>query len=120
MVATKRIHGVSFAGRLNLIELAARLSQADLYVNASTIDCLPYSLPAALMVGLPVVTTPAGGISEIVVDNVNGLIVRPNDPGGLADRIIRLVESPALVSRLSQQAKLSAALFGRSRMSDSR
>ncbi|HWR83370.1 MAG TPA: glycosyltransferase family 4 protein [Candidatus Deferrimicrobium sp.] len=118
LVAAKGIHGVSFAGRLNLTELAAQLSQVDLYVNASTIDCLPYSLPAALTIGLPVVTTPAGGISEMVVDGVNGLMVRPNDPVGLADRIIRLVESPALVSRLCEQAKLSAAMFHQPRLRD--
>lgn len=108
LVAREKLNGVTFTGGVSPHELSRHFAEADVYVNASSIDGLPTSLLEALAVGLPVVTTAAGGIPGVINDSVNGLIVRPNDPAGLADRIIRLVESPELVQQLSEQAKLSA------------
>ncbi len=100
-------NGVTFIGRVDGRELARCLDEADLYVNASSIDGLPESLIQALAAGLPVVTTDAGGIGEVVTDGENGLIVKSHDPAGLAECIIHLVESSALVERLSRAAPRS-------------
>ena len=108
LVAREKLNGVTFTGGVSPHELSRHFAEADVYVNASSIDGLPISLLEALAVGLPVVTTGAGGIPGVINDGINGLIVRPNDPSGLADGIIRLVESPELVQQLSEQAKLSS------------
>ncbi len=107
LVAADRLNGVTFTGRLDQHQRASCFAKADVYVNTSTIDGLPASLLEALAVGLPVITTDAGGIAAIITDRENGLIVRHNDPSMLADRIIELVESPELVTKLSEQAKAS-------------
>ncbi len=111
LVEKEKLNGINFTGGFSPHQLADLFAEADVYVNASTIDGLPTSLLEALAVGLPAVTTGAGGIPEVVNDRVNGLLVRPNDPSGLADRIIELVESPELVQKLSQQAKLTAGNY---------
>jgi glycosyltransferase involved in cell wall biosynthesis len=108
LAAREKLNGVTFAGGVSHHELSRHFAEDDVYVNASSIDGLPISLLEALAVGLSVVTTGAGGIPGIINDGINGLIVRPNDPSGLADGIIRLVESPELVQELSEQAKLSS------------
>jgi glycosyltransferase involved in cell wall biosynthesis len=108
LATREKLNGVTFTGGVSHHELSRYFAEADVYVNASSIDGLPTSLLEALAVGLPVVTTGAGGIPGVINDSINGLIVRPNDPSGLADRIIRLVESPELVQQLSEQAKLSS------------
>lgn len=102
-------NGVTFMGRVDGRELARCLDEADLYVNASSIDGLPESLIQALAAGLPVVTTDAGGIGEVVTDGENGLIIKSDDPAGLAECIIHLVESPVLAERLSRNAPRSIA-----------
>ncbi|MFQ6007331.1 MAG: glycosyltransferase family 4 protein [Candidatus Zixiibacteriota bacterium] len=102
-----RLNGVTFTGEVSQKQLVQLLADADIYVNCSTIDGLPVSLLEALAVGLPIVTTNVGGIPEIITNDVNGLFVRPNDPAGLANRIIQLIETPDLVEKLSEQAKLS-------------
>lgn len=107
LVVKEKISGVMFTGRVSRREFAHYLTEADVYVNTSTIDGLPTSLLEALTVGLPVVSTGVGGIPDVVQKRVNGLIIRPNDPAGLADRINELVESPELVRKLSELAKSS-------------
>ncbi len=111
LVAAERLNGVTFTGGVGPRESSRHFAEADVYANASSIDGLPTSLLEALAVGLPVVTTGAGGLADVINDGVNGLIIRPNDPAGLAERIIELVESPELVQRLSEQAKLSATEY---------
>ncbi|MBU8934074.1 MAG: glycosyltransferase family 4 protein [candidate division Zixibacteria bacterium] len=103
-IDSEHIHGVTLAGRVSHEEVARHFTAADLYANASTIDSLPLSMLEALRAGLPVVTTNAGQISEIIDDRINGLLVPINDHHALADRIIELVKNPSLVTRLSEAA----------------
>lgn len=41
----------------------------------------------ALANGLPIIASRTGGLSEAVIENVNGLLFPPGDSGALADRI---------------------------------
>jgi glycosyltransferase involved in cell wall biosynthesis len=56
---------------------------------------------SALAAGLPVVTTPVGGIPEVVKDGVNGLIISPGDVKALGASILRLLEDAELRERMS-------------------
>jgi glycosyltransferase involved in cell wall biosynthesis len=107
LAAKQKLNGVNFTGEMSQQQLARQFADVDIYVNCSTIDGLPPSLLEALAVGLPVVTTSVGGVGEIITDGLNGLLVRANDPIGLADRLIELVESPELAAKLSENAKQS-------------
>lgn len=68
---------------------------------------LPVSIVEALACGVPVVSTPITGIPEAVRDDVNGLIVPPDDPQALAAALERLIEDPALLARLRAAARPS-------------
>jgi len=46
----------------------------------------------AQCLGLPVIASSAGGLPEIVQDDVTGILVQPNDCGDLSEGIIRLVD----------------------------
>ena len=54
----------------------AQYDAADIYLNGSEIDNQPLSLLEAFACGLPVVTTDAGGIPDIVTARTNW----PNGP----------------------------------------
>lgn len=61
---------------------------------------LGLTLVEALLAGSAVVGTPAGGIPEVVVDGVTGLIARDGDAVHLAQQIGQLLSEPELRARL--------------------
>jgi len=80
-------------------------AEADIYVNASTIDNMPTSIIEAFAAGLPVATTGAGGIPYIVEHERTGLLVAERDPAALAAAVLRLLREPGLARRLSTAAR---------------
>jgi glycosyltransferase involved in cell wall biosynthesis len=62
-----------------------------------------FSLPAieAMACGTPLLATTGGALPEVVgTDGTTGLLVPPNDPGALADGLLRLLADDALRARL--------------------
>lgn len=72
-------------------------------------DALPTVLLEALAAGLPVVSTPIGGIPEIVGQGVQGLLVREGDPWSLADSLQRLLTDDELWQRMSEAGPVKVA-----------
>ncbi|HEY4216040.1 MAG TPA: glycosyltransferase family 4 protein [Gemmatimonadaceae bacterium] len=63
---------------------------------------------AAFANGRPVVATQVGGLSEIVVDGVNGLLIEPGSSAALADALTRLLSSDMEWQRLADGATATA------------
>lgn len=55
--------------------------------------------------GLPVVTTTAAGAMDSVEDGVTGLLAPPGDAAGLSSALERLLEDPALASRMGEAGR---------------
>lgn len=68
-------------------------------------DVTPNSLLEAMAVGLPIVTTHIGAISELVEPDVSALFVPPRQPEALARALQRLMQEPELGRRLGEQAR---------------
>ena len=68
-------------------------------------DCLPMVLSEAGAAGLPLVSTPVGAISEIVIDGETGFIVPVGDSEKLKFFLRRLVFNPELRFSLGDCAK---------------
>lgn len=87
------------------------LKSFDFFVMASKMEGLGTSILDAMSVGLPIVTTTAGGIPEIIQDGFNGLTVPVSDSIALSDAILRLIHNPSFQTILSSQAKKSVEKF---------
>jgi glycosyltransferase involved in cell wall biosynthesis len=74
-------------------------------VLANDRDGIPNVLVEAMAAGLPVVATAVSGIPELVTDEVNGLLVPPEDPEALADALVRIHRDPELAGRLADAAR---------------
>ena len=51
--------------------------------------------------GKPVIGTNVGGISDVIENNVNGILVKPNDANATAEAIIQLFSDQSLYQKLS-------------------
>lgn len=89
--ASKQIEKkVKFLGARNDIEQL--IARADAFVMSSKYEGLPISLLECMAQGLPVVSTEVGAIPNLIKNNMNGFLVKPEDSLELAKAIDRLVE----------------------------
>jgi glycosyltransferase involved in cell wall biosynthesis len=81
------------------------LQAADVVMLSSKFEGLPNVLLEAGALGKPVVTTDAGGSSEVVIDGVTGIAVPAGDHRSLAHAIERLASDSALRIAMGEQAR---------------
>lgn len=94
---------VRFTGRL--ADPRDALREADVYALTSAAENCPLSLLQAMATALPAVATAVGGVPEVVRDGREGLLVPSNDPAAFERALRRLVDDPALRSRLGAAAR---------------
>ncbi len=102
------VAGTSLAGRAEFLGFRDRveevIARGRVYVQPSRFEPQGLAILEAMAVGVAVVATDVGGVPEVVVDGVNGLLVRPDDAASLATAIERLLTDSVLAERLRQAA----------------
>ena len=97
---------IIFTGKLSPEALANEYKTANVFTLPAIVDSkgdtegLGVVLIEAMELGLPVVASNVGGIPDVVVDNVSGILVPEKDPAALASAYKRLANEPALVQKL--------------------
>lgn len=97
---------IIFTGKLSPADLEAEYRNANVFTLPAIVDHkgdtegLGVVLIEAMELGLPIVASNVGGIPDVVVDNVSGLLVPEKDPVALADAFKRLAAEPELVQKL--------------------
>lgn len=88
------------------------LAQLDVVVHAS-VRPEPFGqvVLEGLAAGVPVVAADAGGPAEVITHDVDGLLVRPNDPSALAQTLRTLGADPSLRARLGAAGRLRSTDF---------
>jgi glycosyltransferase involved in cell wall biosynthesis len=96
---------VTWAGELGPMEIARRLASADLCVWPALNEAFGMALLEAQASGVPVVAGAAGGVSEIVVDGVTGLLVPSSDAPAFARAVRSLLVDRRRRAALSEAAR---------------
>ncbi|MHC0447326.1 glycosyltransferase [Flavobacterium sp. 3-218] len=78
------------------------LSQASVGVLASTDEGFPVTLLEYALAGLPVVSTNAGYCSEIIDDEVNGLLFDPLNESEIKKKLIKIIENEPFRNKLAE------------------
>lgn len=87
----------------NIPNAGAFCSKADLLMLPSNYEGLPMVILEAMSFGKPVVASDVGGISEIVINEVNGYTLA-NDAQLFAEKIQHIFEDTTLYSRFCQNS----------------
>jgi glycosyltransferase involved in cell wall biosynthesis len=61
--------------------------------------------------GKPIIATKLGEQQEIIQEGLNGYLIEPGNPTDLADKILTCLNTPSLLTRLSDQAQQSAQQY---------
>jgi colanic acid/amylovoran biosynthesis glycosyltransferase len=96
-----------FRGRLPEQETLAEISRAGMMVLPSFWEGLPVALMEAMALGIPVITSRIAGVPELVHDGDNGLLFAPANWSELAAAMAKLLDDPALGSRLASAARIA-------------
>lgn len=102
---------IIFTGKLSPEELANEYKTANVFTLPAIVDSkgdtegLGVVLIEAMELGLPVVASNVGGIPDVVVDGVSGILVPEKDPQALANAYKRLAAEPELQKKLLEGAR---------------
>jgi len=86
-------------------DIAKHYAAADIFVLPTRYDPFANSTMEALASGIPVITTTANGVSEIIRDGTDGLIIEPNDAEALADRLNTLASDAKLRQHIGSSGR---------------
>lgn len=81
------------------------IASMDIYVVSSVTDTTNLTILEAMGLGVPVVATDVGGISDAVADGSSGYLVPPRRPDALARAIVDLAGDPALRSSMGAEGR---------------
>jgi glycosyltransferase involved in cell wall biosynthesis len=93
----------------------AAMQAADLFALTPVVaadgdrDGLPNVLVEAQSQGLAVVSTSVGGVCELIIDSVNGLLCAPHDAAGIAAALARLITDPTARTTMGEAGRARVA-----------
>jgi glycosyltransferase involved in cell wall biosynthesis len=81
------------------------LKQSDVLTLSSIIEGLSIALLEAMFLGIPPISTFAGGVEEVIIDGKNGFLVEYGDEEKLATLIAKLYKKPLLKQEIGKKAR---------------
>ncbi len=95
---------VEIVGGVPKLEVPGQLQRGDIFLNTSSVDNAPVTLLEPMACGIPVVSTNAGGIPDLVEDGREALLVPPNDPQAMTGAVRTVLEQPERIPALLEAA----------------
>jgi glycosyltransferase involved in cell wall biosynthesis len=92
----------------SLYDIPQVLAGMDIFVFPSRWEGMPLAPLEAMAAGLPIVATRVHGLTEILEDGRDALLVPVGDPPALAEALLRLIGDPALARLLAGNGRRKA------------
>lgn len=87
------------------------LSGADIFLLPSRTENLPFALLEAGLKSLPIIATRVGGISEVIHDMQNGILIHPHNSKEIAEAIIYLLDHYHKKNEFAKEIKKTVSNF---------
>lgn len=78
---------------------------SDVFVLPSDNEGMSNNMLEAMASGMPIIMTPTGGADELIVEGVNGLIVKFKDGADIADKLEKLINNPELTKSMGRESR---------------
>lgn len=102
---------VEFTGRLSKEEWIARSTECNIFINTTNADNQPVSLIEAMALGLPVISTNVGGIPYIITNDIDGMLVKPNDVNAMFKCVCKLVDDTIFLNHVTEMSVKKSKSF---------
>ncbi len=96
---------VSFPGWLEASQTAELMSQASLSVLPTRAESFAVNIGEAMAAGVPIISTNVDSVPEIITDGKTGLLVPPDDPEALAEKILYAIAHPVEMEAIAQAGR---------------
>lgn len=105
LIADNHLEDIAqFEGWVNGNKKEQLLEWANCFILPSYNEGLPISILEAMSYGMPIISTPVGGITEVVKDGVNGIIVEPGNKEQIWQAIKYYIDYP---QKIEEEGKKS-------------
>jgi len=102
---------INIAGKIAKHSVPQVLDQADIFLNTTNVDNTPVSIIEAMASGMCIVSTNVGGLSYLLEDGKDSLLVPADDAEAMAQAVSRILTEPGLAEQLSLNARRKAEQF---------
>lgn len=96
---------VHFLGPKAQEEIIDLLQQSHIFLCPSIAEALPVSIMEAQAVGLPVIATNVGSVSQMVLDGKCGFLVPARDVDSLTERLVYLIDHPEIWNQMGRHGR---------------
>lgn len=101
---------VCFLGMMDTKGMILNLKKNHVYVQPSVIENSPNSLGEAMLMGMPCISSNVGGVSDLLIHNVEGFTYPYSEPAILAYYIEKIFEDDTLAIELGKRAHAHASI----------
>lgn len=92
-------------GRLDANDLVRELLNADIFIYPAAMENSCNSVQEAMLTGIPIISSYAGGLSSVIQDKCTGYLVNEGDPYVMAGAIIETLEDYTHAVSMGQSAR---------------
>ena len=93
---------VRFLGRVTAPDLYEVYKMGDVFVTASQIETQGIVLIEAAATGLPLIAVDGGAVAEVCRNNMNGILLNPDDKEGMSEAISKILSDDKLRAKMSE------------------
>lgn len=102
---------VRLYGKLEKHEWLQLANENDIFINTTNVDNRPVSIIEAMAIGIPVVSTNAGGLPDMIISGEDGILVSVGDVDAFVNAVENLLSDSSLAARLSCNGRIKAESF---------
>jgi glycosyltransferase involved in cell wall biosynthesis len=104
-----KLKNITFKGRVDKKDLPKLYNESDIFVLTSVREGMPLVLLEAMASGLPCVVTDVPGSRDLIINNKNGFVVKPNSELDFRLAILKIINDRELYNSFSVSSKQIAA-----------